>query len=141
MPKTTYRTSIAILFAMILISGFVALIVKSGFFDSATAEEMPLLRQGMALHAALWNYEEKHRKLPATLTDLVPDYLNEADLEAPPPHAGDPMFRLVAPNRPTANRRANGDLLVSLPIKSANREDKRVVYVRENGDVGVRPIE
>ena len=141
MHKTTYRTPIAILFAIVLIYGFVALIVKSGFFDSATAEETPLLRQGMALHAALWNYEEKHGKLPATLTDLVPDYLNEADLDAPPPHSGGPMFQLVAPNQPRANRRTNGDLIVSSPIKSANREDKRIVYVRENGDVGVRAIE
>ena len=117
------------------------LILQRGFFDSPTAEEMPLLRQGMALHAALRNYEAKHGKLPTDLNDLVPNFLNPADLNAPPPHSGGPMFQLVAPSQPTGNRRMNADLLVSFPIKSANREGTRVVYVQEDGEVGFRAIE
>ena len=89
----------------------------------------------MRLHAALWRYESDHGKLPGKLTDLVPTYLKQADLEAPAPHEGETIFRLVRPLRPTSDRRPNDYLLLSVPFGESN---DRCVYVQEDGDVGVR---
>ena len=118
----------------------VLLLWKIGFFVSSTDEEKPLVFQGMALQSALWYYDADHGRLPAQLSDLVPKYLKQEDLNAPAPHSGGPMFQLVHPERQTSERRMNGDLLVSIPVHSAGRKDPRLVIVQEDGDVVIREV-
>lgn len=139
MTKLAKRIIIGVvLFGFVLMFGLVWLVLKSGFFDYSTEEEKPLVFQGMALHSALWYYDADHGRLPAKLTDLVPKYAKQVDINAPKPYSGGPMFRIVNPERPTSERRMNGDLLVSVPIQSASRKEARLVYVQEDGDVIIR---
>ena len=128
--------------AAVLIAALIVAILlwKGGFFATATAEERPLLLQGMALHSAIWKYEDTHGGLPPSLSALVPEFATLSELDAPSPHSGGPMFRLVARDRPTSSRRMNDDLLLSVPILSANRDRPRIVYVQEDGDVGLREV-
>ncbi|MFT4638391.1 MAG: hypothetical protein ACI8T1_001711 [Verrucomicrobiales bacterium] len=92
----------------------------------------------MALHSSIWYYEADHGQLPAQLTDLVPKYLKQADLNAPKPYSGGPMFQLVRPQSPTAQRRMKDDLLVSIPFASEGKKGKRLVYAQEDGEVDIR---
>ena len=105
----------------------VGVVWKSGFFMSFASEEKALFVQGMVLHSAIWHYEADQGELPEQLTDLVPKYLKQTDLEAPKPHTGGCMFRLVRPKRPTAERRMNDHLLISSPFTSAERDGTSVV--------------
>lgn len=123
----------AFIVGLALVVGMAALVWKSGFFMSFTTEEKALFVQGMALHSAIWDYEADHGQLPGQLTGLVPKYLKQTDLEAPKPHTGGYMFQMV----PTAEMRMNDHLLISTPFTSAEREGTSVVYIEEDGDVGV----
>ena len=134
--KHSLRGALAVV--LVLVVGTAALVMIRGGFDSISTKEKQLLLQGMALHAAVRHYEEDYGQLPEHLTDLVPKYLKETNLEVPKSHNGDSMFRLVRPERPAAERRMTDDLLISTTFTSADNAGMRLVYVQEDGDVGVR---
>ena len=112
---------------------------KSGFFASHSDHEVALLKHGMALHAALHNYEVDQKAAPKRLVDLVPNYLEHVPFFWPNSDAEATLFQLV-PRGPSQKRSANDDLLLSSPFASPGKAGMRQVYVQEDGDVGLRRI-